>query len=344
MYKPTFSITPEMTNWIAQIEAVQQKIQRSRILPEQEIILRHKTAIESVHSSTSIEGNPLNEKQVEIALAGQMNSWEKKVIEVVNYKKAWDWIGKRAKDSSKISLNDILQLHKFVAHNLLPDEKVGQIRPGQIYIVDSKENIIYTGPKNKHVKGYIEELLLWIDTQKNVLHPTLLSGILHFQFVSIHPFADGNGRVTRLLVKLILDWLPYNFRGALALDTYYWQNITDYYKALNQAKTYTKQSRADLTPWLTYFVHGFYLVAKELERKINILDVSQPGKTVNLSNEEIQILDFIKQFGQISLKEALEIVQLPERTVQRRLSSLVKIDLLSKIGEGKNTKYILKTR
>src|SRR3989442_11626982 len=91
MYTPHFTIIPEISNWIAQIEGIKQKLERSHILPEQEIALRYRAAVESTHSSTSIEGNPLNEKQVAAALAGKMNSWEKKVIEVVNYKKAWDW-------------------------------------------------------------------------------------------------------------------------------------------------------------------------------------------------------------------------------------------------------------
>jgi len=342
MYKPSLIITPEMTNWIAQIEAVRQKIDRSRILPKQEVILRYKAAIESVYSSTSIEGNPLNERQVAVALSGKMNSWEKKVIEVVNYKKAWDWIGKRAKNKSKLTLKDILRLHTLIADRLLLNNKVGQFRSGSIYIVDSKENIIYTGPENHKIKKLIDELLIWLNKQKNKLHPVLLSGLLHYEFVSIHPFSDGNGRVTRLLVKLFLEWIGYDFRGSLSLDTFYWQNISGYYEALNQAKTYGKQSKADLTNWLTYFIRGFYLVVKELERKIAILSVSSRSKVLKLSDEEIQILDFIKQFGQINLKETLEILRVPERTGQRRLKTLVYQGLLKKIGKGRITKYILK--
>lgn len=341
MYTPRFIITPEITNWIAQIEAIKQKIERSRLLPEQEVVLRYKAAIESVYSSTSIEGNPLNEKQVANAISGKMNSWEKKVIEVVNYKKAWDWIAKRGKNRSEINLKDILQLHTLVADKLLPENKVGQMRSGPIYIVDNKENIIYTGPKNNQLTILLNELLLWLNSQKEILHPVLLSGILHFQFVSIHPFSDGNGRVTRLLVKLFLEWVGYDFRGSLSLDTFYWQNISGYYKALNQAKTYEKQSKSDLTKWLTYFTYGFFLVAKELERKIDILTLDYQGKSLKLSDEEIQILDFIKQFGQINLRDTLDILKIPERTGQRRLMILVGKKIIMKIGKGKKTKYVL---
>lgn len=346
MYKPQFTITPEITNHIAHIEAVKQKIERSRILPEQEIALRYRAAIESVHSSTSIEGNPLDEKQVEAALAGQLNAWERRVIEVVNYKKAWDWIEKRKKKSN-ISLKDILKLHTLVADQLLPKEKVGRIRPGPVYVVDisaGKEIVKYTGPQSGDVQKLLEELFVWLNSQQTILHPVLLVGILHYAFVSIHPFSDGNGRVTRLFVKLILHMLGYDFRGSLALDTYYWQNTGAYYQALNQAPTYADQRKADMTSWLRYFVEGFYRVVKDLERTVDLVRVRHSHEVIRLSGDELQILDYIQQFGQVSLKEVLDIVQVPQRTAQRRLQKLVERGLLQVVGQGKNTSYVLKKK
>lgn len=345
MYNPKFTITPELTNWIAQIEAIKQKVDRSNILPEKEIALRHRAAIESVHSSTSIEGNPLNEKQVEAALAGKMNAWEKKVVEVVNYKKAWDWILRRSKKQSEITIFDMLKLHSLVANKLLPENKIGKFRPGDIYIVDiiqGKDVVRYTGPKASQVKSLIEDLLVWLNKEKSNLHPVLVAGILHYEFVSIHPFSDCNGRVTRLLVKFLLNLLNYDFRGCLVLDTYYWQNTSFYYQNLNQAKKYNNQRKSDLTPWLSYFIEGFFRVAKDVERKIDIVGITGQEQTLRLNDNEVQILDFIQQFKQISLKEVLDILQVPERTGQRRLKVLVEKGLLKVEGGGKNTFYILR--
>ena len=81
-----------------------------------------------------------------------MNSWEKKVIEVVNYKKAWDWIEKEIK-KSKIFFKDTMKLHSLVADNLLSEDKTGHVRPGNIYIVDGRGNTNYTGPKSSKVKN-----------------------------------------------------------------------------------------------------------------------------------------------------------------------------------------------
>jgi len=344
MYSPKFTISPKINNWIAQIEAIKQKIDRSKILPVREISLRHRAAIESAHSSTSIEGNPLNKKQVAAALAGKMNTWEKEVVEVTNYKKAWDWIATRSQKKTPITTADILKLHNFVANQLLPESKIGAFRSGSIYIVDiiKGEDIVrYTGPDISQVNSLLLELLDWVEKQKKVLHPVLLAGIIHYEFVSIHPFSDGNGRVTRLLVKLLLDLLDYDFRGCLVLDTYYWQNTSQYYQNLKQADNYLDQRKADLTDWLTYFIEGFYLVSKDLERKVSIVTANQEDETIVLNDQEMQILDFVNRFGQINLSEALDILQVPERTIQRRLKNLVEKNILEVGGKGKNTVYKL---
>lgn len=342
MYKPKFTITPLINNQIAQIEAIRQKIDHANILPTQEIALRYKAAIESTHSSTSIEGNPLDSNQVQKALEGKMNAWEKRVIEVVNYKKAWDWVIKRSKKANPITIKDILHIHSLVMKDLLPSEKIGQIRPGSIYIVDivKKQEILkYTGPNQKIIPKLIDNLLGWLSSNYDVLHPTLLAGIFHYEFVSIHPFSDGNGRVTRLLVKLLLDSLGYDFRGSLVLDSYYWQNTSLYYQSLSQANKYSLQTKSDLTPWLTYFVTGFQDVVQDLGRKINLLHTLKSINTLRLTESEIEIIDYVNQFGDISLRDAINIIRKPIRSIQRLLQSLVKKTLLIKVDLGKNTHY-----
>lgn len=344
MYKPKFSITPLINNQIAQIEAIRQKIDRANILPTQEIALRYKAAIESTHSSTSIEGNPLNPNQVQKALEGKMNAWEKRVIEVVNYKKAWDWIVKRSKKPTAITIQDIFHIHSLVMKNLLPPEKIGQIRPSSIYIVDiikGEEIVKYRGPGQKKVASLLEDLLVWIKLNQQFLHPVLLAGILHYEFVSIHPFSDGNGRVTRLLVKLLLDSFKYDFRGSLVLDTYYWQNTSLYYQSLNQASTYTLQTKSDLNPWLIYFVTGFAAIVQELDHKINLIHSLGHINTLRLTENEMEIIDYIQQFGDIGLQDALSILRKPSRSIQRILQFLVKKGVLIKTARGKNTRYSL---
>lgn len=342
MYHPKFTITSAINNQIAQIEATKLKIEHTSILPIQEISLRYKAAIESVHSSTSIEGNELNTKQVKNAIEGKMNSWEKRVIEVINYKKAWDWVVKRGKKTTDITVKDIYHIHSLVMKDILPVNKLGRIRPSSIYIVDiinGKEVVRYTGPSQRKVLKLLDNLLLWLNSNKELLHPVLLSGILHYEFVSIHPFSDGNGRVTRLLAKLLLDSLGYSFRGSLVLDTYYLQNTPLYYQRLNQSSKYISQTKADLTPWLTYFASGFFDVVRDLDRKISLIRASERVDILRLTENQIEILDYVHEFGEINLQDAVIVLRIPTRSIQRLLQTLVKKGLLVKNGRGKNTNY-----
>ncbi len=344
MYTPNFTISSQLNNLIAQIEAARVRIDTASILPEQEIALRYKALVESAHSSTSIEGNPLNPHQVRQALAGELNRWEKSVIEVSNYKKAWDWVTINVNKSRPLDLAAVLELHAVVMQDLLPVAKTGQLRSGEIYIVDiedQQETVRYTGPDYARLPALLADLFAWVSDQAETLHPVLLTGIFHYEFVSIHPFSDGNGRVTRLLVKYLLDQLGYNFRDSLVLDKYYWQNQLQYYEALRRAEHYDAQRIADLNPWLDYYVLGFFEVVHDLSAQINLCKhLQQSTAEIRLNQQEIQILDYLHQFRQINLQDMLD-MDIPERTAQRRLKRLVDLQLIKKIGASKKTFYVL---
>lgn len=346
MYQPRFTITPEINNNIAQIERIRATVEASRILPKEEIILRYRALIDAVHSSTSIEGNPLDIKQVEEVLAGKMTqASQRAILEVQNYKRALDWIERRLQVKKPISVTDILKLHRITMNGLLPDEKVGKFRSGPIYVVDihgKEEKVRYIGPDSKKLLNLYKELFTWIRSVKDNLHPILAAGILHYEFVSIHPFSDGNGRVTRLLTLFFLRKNGYGFRNVLVPDVYYLQNRPGYYQALNQAKMYSEQRIADLTPWLAYFINGIYEAAKELEHDISLIKLSSNSmKTIRLNRQEIKVLDFARQMGQVTLTDVLDILEIPKRTAQRRLANLVEKNLLKSQGAGKNIFYVL---
>lgn len=349
MYVPKFIITPQVTNDIAEIEGIRTLVDQSKILPEREIALRYRATVEAVHSSTTIEGNPLSKQQVEAVLAGkEVAQTEYAITEVKNYKKALDWLDERRQQRDPISINDILKLHKLTMGGLLPKEKTGKLRPGPVYIVDilgKEERVRYIGPEANALEKLLSELFEWLYKDATQLHPVLTASILHFEFVSIHPFSDGNGRVTRLLTMLYLSQRGYGFKDVLVPDIYYLEHRLEYYNALNQAKTYAEQRIADLTPWIAYFVKGFLSVAKEVKTAVMIAEIPKHGsKIIRLSRQEILLLDYVKQLGSLSLEETLDILNIPRRTAQRRLKELVEKGLLKLGGSGKNTVYISPTK
>ena len=348
MYTPQFTITPQVANDIVEIEGIRTLVEQSKILPEQEIALRYRATVEAVHSSTTIEGNPLNKRQVEAVLAGkEVAQGEYAILEVKNYKRALDWLEKRRLRSQPISVKDVLTLHSITMDGLLPKKKVGHLRFGAVYIVDilgEKEKVRYVGPEAGELEGLLTELFAWLRKKASELPPVLAASILHYEFVSIHPFSDSNGRVTRLLTMLYLSLKDYDFRNVLVPDIYYLEHRLEYHNALNQAKTYSEQRVADLTSWVEYFVKGFLSVAKKLKAEILVAGVpSHIEGVIRLSKQELTMLDYVKRMGSLSLEETLDILSVPRRTAQRRLKELVDKRLLQTKGSGKTTVYILPT-
>lgn len=347
MFKPQFTITPAINSQIAEIEKLRTIVDQANILPELEVRLRFRATVEAVHSSTSIEGNPLNELEVQRVLQGNMVSAPDYAIkEVLNYKQALDWLSQPQRIRSLLNSQQVLGLHSLVMKGLLPKEKVGSWRPGSVYVVDEvdgKKIVQYTGPEAKDVPQLVKSFLQWITQQQQTqLHPVLLAGLIHYIFVSIHPFSDGNGRTTRLLVQHYLKTVGYDFRDSLSLDGYYLPHRSEYYEALSRGKDFESRMYADITPFLDFFVRGFLVSTQTLSRYIKsgkVLD--EQNKPLRLNPEELQLLDYVYQFDSINVTEANEILSTTKRTTQRRLMGLVDKKILTVKGKGPATTYVL---
>ena len=343
MFEPKYAITNEMLGAIAEIESLRERVAQARILPEREIELRYRATVEKVHSSTSIEGNPLTLKQVDSVLRGQsMTRRQYAETEVRNYKRALDHIDKRKLEGSPLGSEDILKLHGLAMEGLLPEGKTGAIRSGPIYIVDQDDRLKYTGPEAGTVRAKLEELVGWLSWggAENA-HPCIAAAILHYQFVSIHPFADGNGRTARLLAMLFLGLRGYDFNGSLVLDSYYSQERGDYYAALHGCQGEEYREGQDITPWVSYFISGFLSSAKVLWAQIAVLSAFEPlVEQKRLGREETELLTYAMQFGSIALSEAEALLPgASRRTLQRKLKALSENGYLTPKGAARSTRY-----
>lgn len=336
-----------MNTQIAEIERLRVIIERSRVLPSKELVLRKRASIEATRSSTGIEGNPLNIRDVERVLSGRkIIASDRFITEVINYKKSLNLIGKKAQGNKQLSSKDTLDIHNIVMKDLLPKNKTGVFRKTPIYIVDldgDKEIVRYTGPEPKIVSSCVEELFEWVAGGAKNLHPLLVAGILHYEFVSIHPFTDGNGRVTRLLTLLYLYQSGYAFRKVLVPDSYYFANKQNYYDSLNRARGYQDQRNADITPWLEYFITGIHEVVKNISQKIVSVSLANNDREiVTLTEDDYQIIDFISTLGRVTIDEIVSAIKVPKRTAQRKLLRLVNAGILVRIGKGPSTQYLQK--
>ena len=200
-------------------------------------------------------------------------------------------------------------------------------------------------PRHPQRFAEVEELLTWLKNNQFSVNPVILAGILHFYFVAIHPFADGNGRTARALTSLFLALSQYDNNGSLVLDSYYASDRQAYYAVLQlvNGKSYTTSTKADLTPWLEYFTDGFLTSLHVLDAEIRILNFGMENVTEQLNREDEDILSYAKKFGSINISEAEAILpEVNRRNIQRRLKQLVDAGYLELTGATHDAKYLPK--
>lgn len=350
MFEPRYNITSTILSWIAEIAEIKAAIERSRVLPLNEAQLRRQAILRMAHTSTSIEGNRLAEFEVGKVLEGKtVRAAQKDIQEVENYYQALRMLDVMAKKKTPILLNEILNLHKIVVKGLVEKEKVGKFRPSDVYVLDDlgdgREMLRFKAPPATQVKQLISELFDWlVMSKKDVIHPIIRAGILHLQFVSIHPFTDGNGRVARLLTQLQLYRDGWDFRKILVLEDYYNRDRMSYYKAENLSQGKSFQKDMDFTSWLEYFTTGFLVEARkalEQVQSIGFGKVSKKSEQIFLDKDELQIMDFLTTTGRVTSEDVTDILKLAKRSAQLKLKALVDKKLIVSQGKGPSTYYIL---
>jgi Fic family protein len=349
MYKPNYIITPEALSAVAEIAEIKAVIERSRVLPLNELQLKREALIRMVHTSTSIEGNRLAEHQVDRVLSGMsVAADDKSILEVKNYQSAVKEVEKLAKEKKQLTSELILDLHKLSMKGLLPEEKAGKFRVGEIYVVDDNgdgtEELRYQGPGPEDVSKLIKEMVDWYKkaTEKEDLHPVLKAGILHLQFVSIHPFSDGNGRMARLLTQFSLYRDGWDFRKIIVLEEFYNKDRQEYYNAENIVQGDKYHEGQDITPWLEYFIAGFLVEARKVYKIINSLGFNkntEKEQTV-LDPDEVKIIDFLVSSNSMKSGDILKLLNVSKRTAQLKLKGLIEKKLIKPQGKGPATYYI----
>lgn len=344
MYNPKYEITPHIMQTLIEIERLNDQIDRSVILPAHEVELRYRATVEAVHSSTSIEGNPLNLQQTKAALSGEsarLSRTEIAEIEVRNYRDALDYVSERERTKAPIAEDDILKIHHLITNSLLNSSRTGRFRRNPVYIEHGGREIVYEAAPASQVQPAVRGLLDWLNSSD--AHSLIKAAVFHFQFVSIHPFADGNGRATRALTALYMGLTGFDFKGSLALDTYFSSDRQAYYSALsNQGKDYSTRLSSDLTPWIAYFLDGVEACAKVLAAEIAILSraVNVSPDLTKIARDQMDILDYVERFGSITATEADEILAGTRRTAQRKLKELIDLGYLKMVGSSRDIKYI----
>lgn len=260
-WQPKYSITASIARNLMDIEAARVVVENTPLPPTVQAELTRRARIRATHYSTRIEGNRLTLQEADEVISNrrrQFHGRERDVAEVQNYWNALIRVEEWAAKGRPITEDSIKRIHAMVMNG--SRSKPLPYRDGQNVIRDSLTGgINYLPPEAPDVPGLMKEMAGWITAaEKEQIPAVIIAALAHYQFVSIHPYYDGNGRTARLLATFILHRSGYGLNGLFSLEEYHSQDLDAYYTALDVGEHhnyYMGRADADLTGWLEYFVN-----------------------------------------------------------------------------------------
>jgi cell filamentation protein, protein adenylyltransferase len=276
-FKPTYRITPVMAKYLMRIEAVKEKVDFLPVNPTVLASLRETAKLYTTHYSTLIEGNQLNPDEIKevITLDGHFPGRERDEHEVKGYYAALAKLELYVAQQHPLTEAVIQSLHALVMSDGRVKLKPSAYRDGQNVIKDGRSGaIVYMPPGAKDVPGLMRNMLSWIKEGDELPCP-IVAAIAHYQFATIHPYYDGNGRTARLLTTLILHLEGYGLKGLYSLEEYYAKNLPGYYRSISVGPShnyYLDRAESDITEWVEYFIEG---MAFAFEKVVAQMSASQ---------------------------------------------------------------------
>ncbi|VAW56516.1 Fic family protein, partial [hydrothermal vent metagenome] len=339
------------TKLLMDIESSRQAVSSLPITVPVLMSLRESARLISTHYSTQIEGNRLTQVQVKDVLHGSVfPNRERDEREVKNYYQALEYLDALIKTkTAHIDERDIQILHGLV----MEDKKRPSLyRDGQYVIKDSSSgSIVYMPPEAKDVSVLMLDLMTWINQEisKAELPVPVIAAIAHYQFATIHPYYDGNGRTARLLANLVLHKWGYGLKGIYSLEEYYATNLQDYYNALSVGEShnyYFGREQADITAWVIYFCEGmadaFANIRVKASQVAKDVKIDHSALLRELDQRQKQVLSLFAKSQYITTREIAELLNIHPRTALNLCKKWINSGFINQLGDvNKLRKYEL---
>lgn len=346
MYLPQFSLTPTIVNHIGTIERLYGQLISERLIPSLSLKLSQENQILATHYSTSIEGNPLSPREVTNILLDDTIPSTKSEKEVKNYFNALNYVSVSAQLRKPLSIELVQELHKRVMLGI-ELKKPGSFRSSGVVVGHRNMSglVIKHNPPAHTIRAIqvkLEDLFAYLNSP-SVYSPLFLSGILHHEVAYIHPFYDGNGRVTRLLTAYYLLLHGYEVTKYFILDDYYDVDRLEYSDKLHSA------DKGDKTAWLEYFLEGIAHSLKAAHERIHDLtqrklESIKGDKRVLVTNREEDVLQILVEYKKIKTQDVVKRLSVSRQQAQSLLHNLVDKGILERIGVTKSSYYQLKSK
>jgi Fic family protein len=318
-----------------EIEAARTEVDRILLPSTVEADLRRRARTRSTHYSTRIEGNRLTLLEAEKVIQGARTEFrgrERDVREVRNYWTALIRVEEWAAGKKPVSELTLQRLHALVERG--PRSRPTLYRNSQNVIRDSASGaVVYMPPEARDVPDLMKAMVGWIkEAEKKEVPVPLIAGLAHYQFVTIHPYYDGNGRTARLLTTYLLHLGGYGLNGLFSLEEHHARDLPGYYSALAvhpHHNYYEGRADADLTPWVEYFLatlaETLEAVRKEARRlAAEGVPAAEPEPLRALDRRARIVLGLFAKVPRITALEVAHALGLSERMARVLLTKWVK--------------------
>ena len=333
-FEAKFSITSKIATALMRIEAAKEAVSHLPITTSVLASLREAARLYSTHYSTMIEGNRLTQEQVSRVVEKQQHfpGRERDEREVLGYYAALEKVEQLAGGKNAVTEQQIKLLHALVMAGGTSKVKPTPFRDGQNIIRDGRsKRIVYMPPEATDVPILMKQLVAWINTSAIAGVPCpIRAGIAHYQFATIHPYYDGNGRIARLLTTLILHLGGYDLKGLYSLEEYYARKLSAYYDALTIGPShnyYGGRAESDITKWVDYFCQGvaesFESVKKRAQEAADAGAGDESAQLRKLDPRQRKALELFRQSDAITSRDVEQLFAVSQRTARNLLSGWV---------------------
>jgi len=372
MFSPVFSINNQILKNIGNIEAAKAVIDEAPLIPAYEKQFQQEAMVRTVHYGTRIEGNDLTFQEVARLVEGQkITATERDIQEVINYRNVMSYLEELwslydanmpLPEEKKINPNKkdhlffysetiIKRIHELTTTKIIPETEVGKYRHQQVVLKNTTTGeIAHRPPPAIEVPYLMTDLIDWLNgSESQEIHPAIKSAITQYILVAIHPFIEGNGRVSRAFAMLPLYAQGYDIRRLFSLEEYFDRNAEDYYNTIQNTHLLSSDIfKRDLTNWIGYYTQALSIELSRVKEKVQSLsrDIKLKqklgGKQIHLTERQIKLVEYMQQFGGLRMPDAQQLLPMvSDDTIWRDLKKLVDSGAIEKRGSTKGAYYCL---
>lgn len=347
MQTDSIQITPELLALITEVDEFKGAWRAlGTLAPERLKALRHVATIESIGSSTRIEGSKLTDREVERLLANleikRFSSRDEQ--EVAGYAEVMETVFHAWADIP-ITENYIKQLHRDLLRYSEKDERhrgdYKKLRNdvGAFDAAGKLIGIVFETATPFDTPRRMTELVKWLNDARELkrIHPLLIVAVFIVTFLEIHPFQDGNGRLSRILTTLLLLQAGYAYVPYSSLESVIENSKEGYYLALRQTQGTIRTAAPNWQPWLIFFIRAL----QQQKRRLAVKVEREKNALAALPVLAVKILDYVRDNGRVTTRDMVRETGASPNTLKATFTSLVEKGLLVRHGGGRSTWYAL---